>query len=81
MATLAGKYGPGSEVSAEDAARRLEAYARVARAALEARGGPLRAPAQRLSDEQLAALFSRQQLAALVGGPLDRPARDCAPRR
>jgi hypothetical protein len=80
MATLATKHGPaeGKELTADAAAGRLEAYARVAQAALEARGGPLRAPVLLLSDEQLRGLFAPRQLAALVKHPLARPTHDCA---
>jgi hypothetical protein len=88
MATLATKYGPSAKESGGDAAAagriaagriaagRLEAYARVTRAALEARDGPLVAPVLRLSDDQLGGLFAPRQLAALVG-PLDRPSPEC----
>ena len=58
-------------------AARLEAYARVTRAALEARDGPLRAPVLHLTDEQLSGLFAPRQLAALVDRPLTRLAPAC----
>lgn len=81
MATLATKYGPsakegGDGAAGRIAAGRLEAYARVSRAALEARDGPLVAPVLRLSDDQLGGLFAPRQLAALVG-PLSRPSPEC----
>ena len=86
MSTLATKYGPSAKESGGGAAERiaagriaagrLEAYARVARAALEARDGPLVAPVLRLSDDQLGGLFAPRQLAALVG-PLGRPTPEC----
>jgi hypothetical protein len=80
MATLATKYGPaeGGGVTADAAAGRLEAYARAAQAALEARDGPLPALVLLLSDEQLGGLFAPRQLAVLVKRPLGRPARNCA---
>ena len=66
MTTLAAKYGPAPSVSADVAAGRLEAYARVSQAALEGRDGPLRAPALLLTDGQLAALFAPRQLATYL---------------
>ncbi len=77
MTTLATKYGPVDSVTASAAAGQLQAYARIARAALEGRDGALRAPVLLLTDEQLAALFAPRQLAALVRHPLERPSRDC----
>ena len=78
--TLATKYGPADArraVTAAAAAGMLDAYTRIAQAALEARGGPLYAPVLSLSDEQLSGLFAPRQLAALVKQPLERPTHDC----
>ena len=83
MATLATKYGPPAGERADSsnaglfAAGRLEAYARITRAALEMRDGPLLAPVLRLSDEQTGGLFAPQQLTALVR-PLGQPSPECA---
>lgn len=82
MTTLATKYGApardGDPLAAGLLAEgRLEAYARVTRAALEARDGPLLAPVLRLGDEQLGGLFAPRQLAALVR-PLGHPSPACA---
>jgi hypothetical protein len=79
MMTLAGKYGPPPfpEMDRAAAEGRLEAYMRIVQAALEGRDGPLQAPALHLSDAQLVALFSPQQLTVLVQRPLSRPAHEC----
>ena len=77
MPTLAGKYGPAAVPPPGAAAMRLKAYARASQAWAELQGGPLVAPALRLSGEQLAALFAPQQLAALVHLPLGRPSHGC----
>jgi len=80
MTTLATKYGPaedGPASATQSPEGRLEAYTRIARAAQEARGGPLRAPVARLSAEQLSGLYAPRQLGALVGVPLARAAPDC----
>jgi hypothetical protein len=77
LATLVTKYGPTELATAEAAAGQLEAYARITRAALEARDGPLRAPVLLLSDEQLAGLFAPRQLAALIKRRLARNPRTC----
>lgn len=55
------------------AAARLEAYERVTRAALLGQHGRVVPPVLQLSDDQLAALYSPQQLANLVTAPLRRP--------
>ena len=62
---------PG-ELFPDEAAARLGAYERVARAAC----GPARAPVTLLADGELAALFSPRQVETLIARPL-RPAPEC----
>ena len=63
------------------AAARLEAYERVTRAALLGRHGRIMPPVLQLSSDQLAALYSPQQLANLVTAPLQRQVDVCGAKR
>ena len=62
------KYGPDEApaAGADDAMARLEAYDRVARAALATRGLSGRAPALSLSPVASAALFASRPLATIA---------------
>jgi hypothetical protein len=78
-ASIASKYGDDSryELSADVAAKRIDAYHQILRASLAAQTGKeVLAPALRLSVEQLRGLFSSRQLELLIE-PLAPRERSC----